>query len=78
MKSPIVEVVVGSGDDRTTYSAHQAVIIKSPELAKQVDAFAPGGVRAASTNAVIKPCSLTTYSPAKLCTPIAMWTPWVP
>lgn len=45
VKSAIVEVVVGSGDARTTYSAHEAVIVKSPEFAKQVEAFAPGGVR---------------------------------
>ncbi|KAI8931239.1 hypothetical protein NX059_011587 [Plenodomus lindquistii] len=45
MKSPIVEVVVGSGESRTIYSAHQAVIVKSPEFAKQVDAFSPGGPR---------------------------------
>jgi hypothetical protein len=45
MKSPIVEVVVGSGDERTTYSAHEAVLVKSPEFAKQVQKFAPGGVR---------------------------------
>ncbi|CAN9103705.1 unnamed protein product [Alternaria alternata] len=35
MKSPIVEVIVGSGDDRTTYSAHEAVLVKSPEFVKQ-------------------------------------------
>jgi hypothetical protein len=45
MKSPIVEVIVGSGDDRTTYSAHEAVLVKSPEFVKQVEKFAPGGVR---------------------------------
>lgn len=45
MKSAIIEVVVGSGQSRTTYSAHQAVIIKSPEFANQVDAFSPGGPR---------------------------------
>ncbi|KAH7072475.1 hypothetical protein FB567DRAFT_538237 [Paraphoma chrysanthemicola] len=45
MKSPIVEVVVGSGEARTTYSAHEAVLLKSPELAKQVEQFAPGGPR---------------------------------
>jgi hypothetical protein len=44
MKSPIVEVVVGSGESKTTYSAHEAVLLKSPELAKQVEQFAPGGV----------------------------------
>lgn len=45
MKSPIVEVVVGSGGQMTTYSAHETVVIKSPEFAKQVEQFAPGGVR---------------------------------
>ncbi|KAJ4310483.1 hypothetical protein N0V94_008427 [Neodidymelliopsis sp. IMI 364377] len=45
IKSPIVEVVVGSGDAKATYSAHEAVIVKSPEFAKQVEAFAPGGPR---------------------------------
>ncbi|KAH3952156.1 hypothetical protein HBI25_061660 [Parastagonospora nodorum] len=45
MKSPIVEVVVGNGQERTTYSAHEAVLIKSPEFAKQVEQFAPGGPR---------------------------------
>ncbi|KAI4943693.1 hypothetical protein J4E86_009658 [Alternaria arbusti] len=45
MKSPIVEVVVGSGNNRTTYSAHEAVLVKSPEFAKQVEKFAPGGPR---------------------------------
>jgi hypothetical protein len=44
MKSPIVEVVVGTGDGRTTYSVHEAVLLKSPEFAKQVEQFAPGGV----------------------------------
>jgi hypothetical protein len=44
MKSPIVEVIVGSGDDRTIYSAHEAVLVKSPEFVKQVEKFAPGGV----------------------------------
>jgi hypothetical protein len=44
MKSPIVEVVVGSGESRVTYSAHEAVLLKSPEFAKQVEQFAPGGV----------------------------------
>lgn len=45
MKSPIVEVVVGSGEARTTYPAHEAVLVKSPEFAKQVEQFAPGEVR---------------------------------
>jgi hypothetical protein len=50
MKSPIVEVVVGSGEARTTYSAHEAVLVKSPEFAKQVEQFAPGGVSATPPN----------------------------
>ncbi|KAF2125107.1 hypothetical protein P153DRAFT_370430 [Dothidotthia symphoricarpi CBS 119687] len=45
MKSPIVEVLVGSGESKTTYSAHEAVLVKSPEFAKQVEQFAPGGAR---------------------------------
>jgi len=45
MKSPIVEVLVGSGESKTTYSAHEAVMLKSPEFAKQVEGFAPGGPR---------------------------------
>ncbi|CAO2652832.1 Nn.00g022430.m01.CDS01 [Neocucurbitaria sp. VM-36] len=45
MKSPIVEVIVGSANNRITYSAHEAVLIKSPEFAKQVEQFAPGGPR---------------------------------
>ncbi|UPX20972.1 uncharacterized protein EKO05_0011178 [Ascochyta rabiei] len=44
MKSAIVEVLVGSGEATTTYSAHEAVLVKSPEFAKQVGQFAPGGV----------------------------------
>lgn len=45
MKSPIVEVIVGSGANKTTYSAHEAVLVKSPEFTKQEEQFAPGGVR---------------------------------
>ncbi|KAF2824424.1 hypothetical protein CC86DRAFT_55681 [Ophiobolus disseminans] len=45
MKSPMVEVVVGSGEQKTTYSAHEAVLVKSPEFSKQVEQFAPGGPR---------------------------------
>ncbi|KAF2243019.1 hypothetical protein BU26DRAFT_523992 [Trematosphaeria pertusa] len=45
MKSPIVEVVVGTGAERTTYSAHEAVLIRAPEFARQIERFAPGGPR---------------------------------
>jgi hypothetical protein len=44
MKSPIVEVIVGNGDERTTYSAHEAVLVKSPAFAEHIEAFAPGSV----------------------------------
>jgi hypothetical protein len=45
MKSPIIEVVVGSGAERTTYSAHEAVLVKCPAFATEVEQFAPGAVR---------------------------------
>ncbi|KAJ4291946.1 hypothetical protein N0V90_009844 [Kalmusia sp. IMI 367209] len=45
IKSPIVEVVAGSGAERTTFSAHEAVLLKSPEFAQQVEQLAPGGAR---------------------------------
>ncbi|OSS47624.1 hypothetical protein B5807_07266 [Epicoccum nigrum] len=54
MKSPIVEVLVGSGESKTTYSAHEAVMLKSPEFAKQVEAFAPGGVRTPSSSLALR------------------------
>jgi hypothetical protein len=45
IKSPVIEIVAGSGDAKATYSAHEAVIVKSPEFAKQVEQFAAGAVR---------------------------------
>ncbi|KAH7379444.1 hypothetical protein BKA66DRAFT_420352 [Pyrenochaeta sp. MPI-SDFR-AT-0127] len=45
VKSPIIEVVVGSGHERTTYSAHEAVLVKSPEFAQHVSQLAPTGPR---------------------------------
>ncbi|KAF2443000.1 hypothetical protein P171DRAFT_433360 [Karstenula rhodostoma CBS 690.94] len=45
MKSPIIEIVVGSGAERTTYSAHEAVLVKCPAFATEVEQFAPGGPR---------------------------------
>ncbi|KAF2469650.1 uncharacterized protein BDR25DRAFT_46787 [Lindgomyces ingoldianus] len=41
-KSPIVEVMVGTGDECTTYSAHEAVLIKAPEFARQCANLGPG------------------------------------
>lgn len=40
--SPIVELNVGSGDDRTTLHAHEALLLKSPWFAEQISQFAPG------------------------------------
>ncbi|KAF2113314.1 hypothetical protein BDV96DRAFT_496547 [Lophiotrema nucula] len=45
VKSPIVEVITGTGDDRQTYPVHEAVLLKSPEFARQISEFAPGGPR---------------------------------
>ncbi|KAF2732982.1 hypothetical protein EJ04DRAFT_544371 [Polyplosphaeria fusca] len=42
VKSRIIEVLVGTGADSQTYSAHEAVLIKAPEFARQIEAFAPG------------------------------------
>jgi hypothetical protein len=38
IKSSIIEVV-GSGESKTTYSAHEAVIVKSPEFASRLRAL---------------------------------------
>ena len=40
IKSPIVEVIAGAAETRTTFSAHEAVLVKSPELKKQVENLA--------------------------------------
>ncbi|PVI06289.1 hypothetical protein DM02DRAFT_552823 [Periconia macrospinosa] len=45
VKSPIVEVIAGSGDAKTTYSAHEAVLVKAPVFKTQVDAFVSGAPR---------------------------------
>ncbi|KAF2656862.1 hypothetical protein K491DRAFT_777584 [Lophiostoma macrostomum CBS 122681] len=45
VKSPIVEVVVGTGAERQTYSAHEAVLVRAPEFQRQIQEFAPGGPR---------------------------------
>ena len=62
IKSPIIEIVAGSGDAKATYSAHEAVIVKSPELAKQVEQFAAGAVRLALARTAKQP-QLTHTSP---------------
>lgn len=45
VKSGIVEVIVGTEGNQTTYSAHEAVLVKSPELAKQVEQLDARAVR---------------------------------
>ncbi|KAK3208882.1 hypothetical protein GRF29_69g38105 [Pseudopithomyces chartarum] len=45
MKSAIIEVVVGSDPSQTTYSAHEAVLVKSPEFARHIEQFTAGGPR---------------------------------
>jgi hypothetical protein len=44
VRSPIVEIIVGTGDARTSYSAHEAVLVRAPAFATEVESFAPGGV----------------------------------
>ncbi|KAF2748775.1 hypothetical protein M011DRAFT_457487 [Sporormia fimetaria CBS 119925] len=45
VKSPIVQVIVGTGDARQTYSAHEAVLVWSPEMARRISELAPGSPR---------------------------------
>ncbi|PGH14822.1 hypothetical protein AJ79_02838 [Helicocarpus griseus UAMH5409] len=45
LKSPIVELVVGSGDEQTTLTAHQAILIASPFFKETVDKFPEDGPR---------------------------------
>jgi hypothetical protein len=42
LKSPIVELVVGSGEEQTTLFAHQAMLIKSPYFADICASFTEG------------------------------------
>ncbi|KAF2455160.1 hypothetical protein BDY21DRAFT_387236 [Lineolata rhizophorae] len=44
LRSPIVELVVGSGEDRTVLAAHEGLLIKSPYFANQCATFADGSV----------------------------------
>ncbi|KAJ5590118.1 hypothetical protein N7450_004090 [Penicillium hetheringtonii] len=39
LASPIVEIVIGEGDDATTLTAHQTLLIESPFLSEFVDEF---------------------------------------
>ncbi|KKK23251.1 hypothetical protein P175DRAFT_0483945 [Aspergillus ochraceoroseus IBT 24754] len=42
LASPIIELVIGSGDNRTTMTAHQNLLLESPALAEKVKAFGDG------------------------------------
>lgn len=44
LTSPIVELVVGSGDEKTAMTAHQSLLLESPLLSDQVKAFGEGPV----------------------------------
>ncbi|KAH7120773.1 hypothetical protein B0J11DRAFT_438912 [Dendryphion nanum] len=45
VKTPIVEVIVGTADQQQTYSAHEAILVKAPEFQRQIAGFVPGGAR---------------------------------
>ncbi|ORX98125.1 hypothetical protein BCR34DRAFT_548266 [Clohesyomyces aquaticus] len=45
VKSPIVEVIAGTGDEKATYSAHEAVLVKAPKFAAQCANFGSGRSR---------------------------------
>ncbi|KAL2787472.1 hypothetical protein BJX66DRAFT_284803 [Aspergillus keveii] len=42
LTSPIVELIVGTGDKKTAMTAHQSLLLESPLLAEQVKAFSDG------------------------------------
>lgn len=44
LTSPIVELVVGSGDEKTAMTTHQSLLLESPLLSDQVKAFGEGPV----------------------------------
>lgn len=45
LRSPIIELRVGSGADQTTLHAHEALLLKSPWFAEQCSHFTPGHAR---------------------------------
>ncbi|KAL4781922.1 hypothetical protein BJX76DRAFT_307814 [Aspergillus varians] len=42
LTSPIVELIIGSGDKKTTMTAHQSLLLESPLLSERVKAFGDG------------------------------------
>ena len=47
LRSPIVKLVIGSGDDQTTISAHQAILERSPYFTERLAALAPSKLQIA-------------------------------
>jgi hypothetical protein len=45
LRSPIVELVIGSGDAQTTLSAHQGLLVQAPYFQAEVDRFVAGSSR---------------------------------
>ncbi|KAF2091576.1 hypothetical protein K490DRAFT_31718 [Saccharata proteae CBS 121410] len=45
LKSPIIEIVVGTGEEQTKLTAHQALLTKSPFLAEQCAQFTTDSIR---------------------------------
>ncbi|BCS02447.1 uncharacterized protein AKAW2_60711A [Aspergillus luchuensis] len=45
LKSPIVELVVGTGESKTSLSAHQSLLLESPILAEKVTALGESSAR---------------------------------
>jgi hypothetical protein len=43
LTSPIVEIVVGKGDDETVMTAHQSLLMEAPLLAEFVNNFEASG-----------------------------------
>jgi hypothetical protein len=59
LKSPIVELIVGSGDAQTVLSAHQALLVKAPYFAERSEKFKPKGL--VCTKPLVFICSLTHF-----------------
>lgn len=45
LRSPIVELVIGSGDVQTTLSAHQGLLVQAPYFQSEIDRFVAGSTR---------------------------------
>ncbi|CAG8889511.1 unnamed protein product [Penicillium egyptiacum] len=45
LTSPIVEIIVGKGDDETVMTAHQSLLMEAPLLAEYVEKFEASGPR---------------------------------